>query len=95
MIYNIQNLDNLEDKASDLATKRQKLAENVNRLNAIVKSIRTNWQNDAGADLNAILAELEKNITLIREAIDPAIGRYVKAMNTLVAASKSAQSKTM
>lgn len=95
MTYDIKSIDGLETSTSELATTNQKVSNDVASLAYILNEIKTNWQNEAGADLASIITELEGCINKVQTAINPTVGKYVTTMNNLVAESRSTQSKTM
>lgn len=95
MTYDIRNIDELESSTATLASTNQKVSNDIASLAFILNEIRTNWQNEAGADLASIIKELEDCINKVQTAINPTVGKYVTTMNNLVAESRSTQSRTM
>lgn len=95
MTYDITSVDQLETSTADLATINQNVSTNVTSLASVLNDIKTNWQNEAGADLASIIKELEDCINKLQTAINPTVGKYVETMNTLVANSRSTQSRTI
>lgn len=95
MTYDIRSVDQLETSTASLATINQKVSNDIASLNYILNEIKSNWQNEEGADITSAVAELEKCISKVQSAINPTVGRYVDTMNSLVANSRSTQSKTM
>lgn len=95
MIYNIQNVDWLEQDASDLATQKQKVYECVEQIKLLINDIKSNWENEAGADLQSIITELEKFDHILLSAINPVVSKYVETMNILVAESRSNQNRSL
>lgn len=95
MTYDIRNIDQLENSTATLSSSNQKVANNAQSLAYILNQIRTNWQNEAGADLASIISELEKCISSLQTAINPTVEKYVETMNTLVAESRSNQNRSL
>lgn len=95
MTYDIKSIDELESSTATLASINQKVSSDAASLAYVLNEIKTNWQNEAGADLASIISELEGCINKLQSAINPTVGKYVDVMNGLVANSRATQSRTM
>lgn len=95
MTYEIEDFDQLESSAADLANSNQKILGDASSLTYIIKQIRANWQNETGKDINSALTELEACTDKIQNAINPVVGKYVETMNTLVAESRRIEGQTV
>ena len=92
--YQINNPVELENCASNLATYNQRLANNVESLQYILKTVQENWQNDSGADLQSYINGLSTCISRLSNTIIPVIDKYVNTMNTLAVSTQQTQQKT-
>ncbi len=92
--YQINNAIELENSASNLATYNQKLANNVQSLQYILKTVQENWQNDSGADLQSYINGLNTCISRLSNTIIPVIDKYVNTMNTLAISTQQTQQRT-
>ncbi len=95
MTYDIRSIDELESSTATLASSNQKVTNDAQSLAYILEQIKTNWQNEAGTDLASIITELEKCINSLQNAINPTVSKYIETMNTLVAESRSTQSRSV
>lgn len=95
MTYDIKSVDQLEASSSTLASVNQKVSSDVASLAYILNEIKSNWQNEEGADIASAVSELENVINKVQSAINPTVGKYVDTMNGLVAESRATQSRTM
>ena len=92
--YQINNAIELENSASNLDTYNQKLANNVQSLQYILKTVQENWQNDSGADLQSYITGLNTCISRLSNTIIPVIDKYVNTMNTLAVSTQQTQQRT-
>lgn len=95
MTYDIRSVDELENSTARLSSSNQVVSNDADSLAYILEQIKTNWQNEAGTDLASIILELEKCIQSLKNAINPTVSKYIETMNTLVAESRTTQSRSM
>lgn len=93
--YKIENLENLETSSANLAKYNQQITDNVNSLNYILKSIRENWENEAGEDIQSILLNLNDNISTLKNEIQPIIAKYVDTINQIVTETRINQNRDL
>lgn len=93
--YYIASLDRLENSAANLASYNQQITNNASSLTYIVNSVRENWENENGQDIESILANLNDAIRVLSEDIQPVISTYVETLNRIVTETRLNQGKTM
>ena len=93
--YNIANVDALEHSSSNLANYNQQLTNYIKSLEYIIKSVRDNWQNESGNDLESIMSNLNTGIRTLSESIQPVIGKYVETLNQMVVETRANQGRSL
>jgi len=93
--YELSNLDQLESSAANLARYEQQIANNVKSLGFIINSVKQNWENEAGEDIQSILLNLNANISTLGDEIQPVIRKYVEAINQIVTETRLNQSRNI
>lgn len=93
--YYIASLDRLENSAANLASYNQQITNNARSLAYIVNSVRENWENENGQDIESILANLNDAIRVLSEDIQPVISTYVETLNRIVTETRLNQGKTL
>lgn len=93
--YDINDLNRLEESASNLAKYNQSLTNDASSLNYIMKTINENWQNEAGADLLSVMESLKNALGTMEDDIQPMITKYVAIINEIVVETKQNQSGTI
>lgn len=93
--YDIANIDALENSASNLANYNQQLTNDIKSLRYVIKAVNENWQNEAGNDIQSIMANLNTGMQTLCDNIQPVIGKYVETLNQMVAETKINQGRSL
>ncbi len=93
--YEIKNLSQLETSSSNLANYEQRIANNSSSLKYILTAVENSWQNEAGADIQSILASLRNSIKILEEEIQPVISEYATILNQIVTDTRMNQSQSL
>lgn len=92
--YDIANIEALQNSTSNLANYNQQLTNDIESLRYIIKAIRQNWQNEAGADLESITNNLDNGIKTLADGIQPIIRKYVETLNQIIAETNANQGRS-
>lgn len=93
--FEIRSIGSLESSAANLAKYNQSLINDTNSLEYILNAVQTNWQNEAGADLQSYIKELRECINILNNSISPTLKEFSSTMTTLASSAKANQSKTI
>lgn len=94
-IYSITDVNNLEESSSNLSSYAQTLQNDTESLAYILKMVKENWQNEAGADLASYIYELQSCINSLSNTIVPTLNKFSKTMNILAQETRINQNNTM
>lgn len=93
--YRIANLDKLEENAGNLANYSNELTNHANSIEYIMRSIKENWENEDGQDIQAILTNLESAIKTLTLDIQPVLSKYFDILNNIVYETRETQGRTL
>lgn len=93
--YNIKDVNLLETSSEAISSGSKKIAATVDSLETLSNSVKSNWENDLGADVQSYLNNLQKCVELLEEVLMPTLEEYAAVLSELAEATKEAQSKTV
>lgn len=93
--YNIKDVNLLETSSEAISSGSKKIAATVDSLETLSNSVKSNWENDLGADVKSYLNKLQECVKLLEEVLMPTLEEYAVVLSELAEATKEAQSKTV
>lgn len=91
--YEIANINLLESSAANLSIYNRKLTDYAENLKSILNSIRQNWENENGQDIQSITKSIDESIKALTGSIQPVITNYVKTLNLIVSETRATQNR--
>lgn len=93
--YAIRNVDKLETDSQNIISNKANIENIIANLRSLSNSVKSNWENSLGADVESYLKNMEECIVTLENTLLPSVTKYSETLIKLHKATKLLQSNTV